>query len=101
MKNEKNRGRRHRGSSPPFQDEGQGSFDFMKDAQSIFLNSDSTSESQIHKQQRFKTGKTIDQEINHRQINNVESDQQPLDEGESQKDKDNDMLWKDDGGEGG
>jgi hypothetical protein len=101
LKNNNNQVRRHRGSSPPFQDESQGFFDFMKDSQSTCLNSDVTEETHAHKQKRYETGNPINMEYDHHQDKNVEINKQSLDKVEFQKNKNDDARWQDDGGKSG
>jgi len=82
LKSDNDKIKRHRGSSPPFQDEWQGSFDFMKSYQSIYPNPENTSETQVHKQERYKTGKTIDQKLDSSQTKNLKTEHQSINDGE-------------------
>jgi len=75
LKNDNIYTKRHRGSSPPFQIESQESFDFMKDHQSVYQNPDDTIESQDQKQERFKSGKPINQKFSSSQANELNLDQ--------------------------
>lgn len=101
MKSEHNHPKRHRGSSPPFQEAEQGFHDWLSDLKSIGQNYDNTSESQVHKQQRYQKEESVDQKSNSQHIKNVRADQQSFDEVESQRDKDDEIRWRDDGGESG
>jgi len=81
LKSENYQTKRHRGSSPPFQDIRQGVLDFLNDSHSIGQDSDNTSETQVQKQQRYKNGKTVDQELDLPKIKHIKTERQSIDDG--------------------
>jgi DNA-nicking Smr family endonuclease len=101
LKSEHNPTKRHRGSSPPFQERDQGYHDWMKDIKSIGQDPDNISETQAQRQQRYQKERSIDQNHDVPHGNSVKAEQKSFDETASQQDKDDEASWQDDGGEGG
>jgi hypothetical protein len=84
LNSEHNQSKRHRGSSPPFQELESDFPEWMKDLKSIDQEYGNTSETQIQMQQQHQKENSTGQH-----------DTVP------QQNKDNEASWQDDGGESG
>jgi hypothetical protein len=102
MKDGQGQSKRHRGSSPPFQEHEQAYHDWMeKNATSVGQDSDDNSETQAQRQQRYQEGASAGQKIDMRHSASMNVEQKYFDEVAVPQDKDDEARWQDDGGESG
>jgi hypothetical protein len=89
MKDGQGQSKRHRGSSPPFQEHEQAYHDWMKNPTSVGQDSDDHSETQTkgNNDMRHSTSMNVEQKF--------------IDEVAVPQDKDDEARWQDDGGESG
>ncbi len=99
MKDGQSQSRRHRGSSPPFQEHEQAYHDWMKSMAPAAEESDSASDTHTHKQKRYQEG-TSNGRIPNTQLS-ANTEQTSLAEAAVLQDKDDERRWQDDGGESG
>ena len=100
MKDGQSQSKRHRGSSPPFQDHEQAYHDWMKDFTPANQESDANSETQDQKQKRYQEGSSAGQNPDVQHPASASVEQKSLDKAAAPQ-KDDGAGWQDDGGESG
>jgi hypothetical protein len=99
--NNNNDAKGRRGSSPPFQDTGQGSEGLGMPFQSIGQNKERPSPIQLAMQLGFDKTHSNDLMDGSRRPRKSDPEQELISDGRLRQDKDEVLRWQDDGGEGG
>ena len=101
MKSDNNEARHHRGSSPPFHESEQGSYDSVIRLKSNGQHEVRPSAIQLVMQLGFEKTESRDLDDGFSWSKKPDPEQQSLDVGRTRQDKDDVSRWQDDGGESG
>jgi hypothetical protein len=101
MKNNNHNSRRHRGSSPPFQEADHGLHEWEIGLRSMYQLSDESPYIQLLDQHEDQEEEWDEQAADGRQRKGKRIGQDSIDETEFQRNRDDDDRWQDDRGESG